>query len=110
MDILTFHDAWFCFADNFGLKIAGTFEPAAGEEPGPRYLADLQREIKARHIRIIFIEPQFSMGVLKSFAKDSGVKIAELDPLGGVEGRTTYLELMKFNARSIRHALQEGIR
>lgn len=105
--ILTFHDAWFYFSENFGLTIAGTFEPAAGEEPTPRYLAALQRNIEAEHVHIIFIEPQLSTGILESFAKDNKVGVAQLDPLGGVEGRTTYLELMEFNAESIRRALQE---
>lgn len=105
--ILTFHDAWFYYSENFGLKIAGTFESAAGEEPTPRYLAELQQKIKTEHIHIIFIEPQISSAVLKSFAKDNNVNMAELDPLGGVGGRTTYLELMEFNADSIRRALRE---
>jgi zinc transport system substrate-binding protein len=107
LPILTFHDAWYYFAENFELNIVGTFEPAAGEEPAPRYLAELHRKIETQHIRILFTEPQLSTGVVQSFAKDSGVGIAELDPLGGVEGRTTYLELMEFNADSIRRALQE---
>jgi zinc transport system substrate-binding protein len=105
--ILTFHDAWFYFAGNFGLKIAGTFEPAAGEEPTPRYLAGLRREIGEKRIRIIFVEPQLSTAVLESFAEDNDLSVAELDPLGGVEGRKTYLELMEFNANSIRQALEK---
>ncbi len=107
LPILTFHDAWFYFAEDFGLKIAGTFEPAAGEEPTPRYLAELQRRIRTEHIRIVFIESQFSTSVLESFAKDNNVGIAELDPLGGTEGRATYLELMAFNANSVRQAFQK---
>jgi zinc transport system substrate-binding protein len=103
--ILTFHDAWFYFAENFGLKIAGTFEPAAGEEPTPRYLAGLHREVEEKHIRIIFIEPQLSTAVLKSFEEDNDLSVAELDPLGGAEGRNTYLDLMEFNANSVRQAL-----
>jgi zinc transport system substrate-binding protein len=105
--VLTFHDAWFYFAANFGLKITGTFEPAAGEEPTPRYLAELQKKIQAEHVHIIFIEPQLSTGLLKTFAQDNKVSIAELDPLGGVEGRDTYLALMGFNANSVRQALQK---
>lgn len=105
--ILTFHDAWFYFAEDFGLKIAGTFEPSAGEEPTPRSLAGLQRTIEKEQIRFIFIEPQLSSGVLESFAKDNHVGIVELDPLGGVKGRTTYLELMAFNADSVRRAFQK---
>lgn len=103
--ILTFHDAWFYFAEDFGLKIAGTFEPSAGEEPTPRSLAALQRIVEKERIRIIFIEPQLSSGVLGSFAKDNRVGIAELDPLGGAEGRATYYDLMDFNANSVRKAL-----
>jgi ABC-type Zn uptake system ZnuABC Zn-binding protein ZnuA len=107
MPILTFHDAWFYFAENFGLRIAGTFETAAGEEPTPRYLAELHRKIETEQIHIIFIEPQLSTGVLESFAKDNKVGIAVLDPLGGVQGRTTYLELMLFNANSVQRAVQQ---
>ena len=105
--ILTFHDAWFYFAEDFGLTIKGTFEPAAGEEPTPRYLAELQKKIRAEHIDIIFVEPQLSTGLLKAFAQDNKVRIAELDPLGGVQGRMTYFELMDFNANAVRHALEE---
>lgn len=105
--ILTFHDAWFYFADNFQLEIAGTFEPASSQEPTPRYLADLQQKIKERKIRIIFLEPQLSSVALGNFAKDNDLVIAELDPLGGVAGRETYLELMEFNVRSVRQAFQE---
>lgn len=106
--ILTFHDAWFYFAEDFGLTIKGTFEPAAGEEPTPRYLAELQKKIKAEHIDIIFVEPQLSTGLLKSFAQDNKIRIAELDPLGGVEGRMTYVALMDFNANAVRRALHDG--
>lgn len=105
--ILTFHDAWQYFAEDFGLTIAGTFQPSAGEEPSPRYFAQLQKKIKAGHIDVIFIEPQLSTGLLEAFAQDTGVNIAELDPLGGVEGRDTYLALMEFNARSVLQATRK---
>ncbi|HEY7217755.1 MAG TPA: metal ABC transporter substrate-binding protein [Candidatus Binatia bacterium] len=105
--ILTFHDAWFYFAENFGLNIAGSFEPAAGEEPTPRYIEKLQRVVQGEHIRMIFIEPQLSSGVLGSFASDNHIGIAELDPLGGVEGRKTYLDLMQFDADAVRRAFEK---
>jgi ABC-type Zn uptake system ZnuABC Zn-binding protein ZnuA len=104
--ILTFHDGWYYFAENFGLKVVGTFEPAAAEEPTPRHLAGLEREIKEKNIRVIFVEPQLSTAVLESFVEDNHLRVAELDPLGGTEGRATYLDLMTFNANSIRRALQ----
>ncbi|HXZ24871.1 MAG TPA: metal ABC transporter substrate-binding protein [Nitrospiria bacterium] len=106
MPILTFHDAWYYFAEEFGLTIAGSFEPAAGEEPTPRYLAALQRTVAKDRIRILFVEPQFSSEVVRSFAEDNHLGIAVLDPLEGVEGRSTYLDLMAYNASAIRRALQ----
>jgi len=106
MPILTFHDAWYYFADEFGLTIAGSFEPAAGEEPTPRYLAALQRAIARDHIRILFIEPQLSSGAVRSFAEDNHLGIAVLNPLEGVEGQSAYLDVMAYNASAIRRALQ----
>jgi ABC-type Zn2+ transport system substrate-binding protein/surface adhesin len=56
---------------------------------------------------MIFIEPQLSSGVLGSFASDNHIGIAELDPLGGVEGRKTYLDLMQFDADAVRRAFEK---
>jgi ABC-type Zn uptake system ZnuABC Zn-binding protein ZnuA len=103
--ILTFHDAWFYFAQDFGLNIVGSFEPAAGVEPTPRSLEALQTEVRARQIHVIFIEPQLSTSLLEGFAKDNHLGVARLDPLGGVDERTTYLDLMTYNANAIRQAV-----
>lgn len=102
---LTFHDAWFYFAQDLGLSPAGTFESAAQGEPTPRHLAALQERIVTERIRVIFIEPQMSSSSLKSFAHDNGIGIAELDPLGGTEGRGTYLQMMEFNVEAMVRAL-----
>ncbi len=102
--ILTFHDAWHYFAANFDLRIAGTIEPSAGGEPTPRTLAELHKIIQSQNIRIVFLEPQLATSVIESFARDNHLGIAELDPLGGVDGRTTYIDLMTFNARAIDRA------
>jgi zinc transport system substrate-binding protein len=102
--ILTFHDAWAYFAANFDLNIAGTIEPSAGGEPTPRYPAELQKKIQSQNIRAVFLEPQFATSRIQSFARDNHVGIAELALLGGVEGRTAYIDLMTFNARVMDHA------
>jgi hypothetical protein len=44
---------------------------------------------------------------LESFARDNHIGIAELDPLGGVEGRKTYLDLMQFDADAVRMAFEK---
>lgn len=102
--ILTFHDAWFYFANDFGLTVTGALLPASSQEPTPRYLAGLRERVRSDRIRVLFLEPQFAATALGNFARDNRLRIAELDPLGGTAGRATYLELMTFNANSVRDA------
>ena len=35
-DIVTLHDAWYYFADAYGLHVVGSFEPSAAREPSPQ--------------------------------------------------------------------------
>lgn len=106
--ILTLHDAWYYFSDNFGLTVAGAFEPAAGGEPTPQYLAHLREDIKQYGIPVLFSEPQLATVSLATFAHDEGLRLGILDPIGGLEQRMTYLELMEYNARSIRSAFSDA--
>jgi zinc transport system substrate-binding protein len=103
--IITFHNAWFYFANEFGLEIVGTFEPFPGKQPTPRYLADLQETARRNNVRAVFSEPQLSNEAIGSFVSDIGLELYVLDPLGGVEGRESYRELFHYNADVIAKAL-----
>lgn len=100
-NIITLHDAWYYFAEEYGLTIVGTFEPSPGREPTPQYLIALMNAIEDSGSTALYSEPQLPITGLKSFADDNGLTIAELDPVGGVEGRDSYIELMKYNAEII---------
>jgi len=104
--IITFHDAWFYFANEFGLEMVGTFEPFPGKQPTPRYLAELQETAKRNNVRAIFSEPQLSNEAIASFVSDIGLELYVLDPLGGVEGRDSYIKLFNYNADVITKALK----
>lgn len=104
--IATFHNAWGYFAKDFGLEVAATFEEFPGKEPTPKYLANFQEEIRKNNIEAIFSEPQFSGSELTPAASDLGVDISILDPLGGIKGRKSYIDLMKFNVNQILNALK----
>lgn len=99
--LITLHDAWYYFAQEYGLEIVGTFEPTAGREPTPQYLVELQEAIEASGSRTLYSEPQLSTAGLSGFARDNNLTIAELDPIGGTEGRGSYIALMKYNAQTI---------
>ena len=106
-DIALFHSAFDYFAAAYGVHIVATFEPVPGQEPGPRHVREFLRRLREHNLRVLFIEPQLHAAPLRSLARDIGVKLQELDPLGGIEGRDSYLALMRFNASQIASALRE---
>lgn len=104
---VTLHDAWYYFAEEYGINILGTFEPAAGREPTPQYLARLKKTIEENNVRVVFSEPQISTSNLEPFTKDMGLEIFVLDPLGAdIVGRDSYLGMMEYNIDTIIKALK----
>jgi ABC-type Zn uptake system ZnuABC Zn-binding protein ZnuA len=106
--MLTFHDAWAYYADEFGLEIVGSIEPFPGKSPTPRYLAGLHEKAKEHDVTALFSEPQLSSETVASFTDDLGLKLYVLDPLGGAEGRNGYIELLEYNTGIIIEALSDG--
>lgn len=104
--LITFHDAWPYFAHAFDLEILDTFEPSGAGEPSPRHLQELMEKIKKYNIKVIFVEPQLSSSILDGVVESLSLKTIILDPLGGVEGRETYIKLMKFNVTQVLKGLQ----
>ncbi|MBT6253946.1 zinc ABC transporter substrate-binding protein [Candidatus Uhrbacteria bacterium] len=100
-DLIVFHDSWNYFAEAYGLKIRGTFEPSPGREPSPKSLAELEDLVTEYSINRVYKEPQLSDKTLEPFVNDQDVEIGILDPLGGVEDRTSYIDLMIYNAHAI---------
>ena len=99
--IATFHDAFGYFADAYGLEVAAMFEPYPGLEPSPQFVVEFQKKIRAAAVRVVFTEPQLSVDALRPIARDLGVTLAVLDPLGGLPGREGYIELLLFDARAV---------
>lgn len=100
-ELVTFHDAFSYFAEHFGLEVVATFEPFAGQEPTAQYLAELKDEVMFHNIKTLFLEPQLPAKTIEQFAKDNGLAIGILDPVGGVDGRMTYIDLIDYNVRTI---------
>ena len=105
--LVVFHDSWRYFAEAYDLQIGGVFESSPGKEPSPQYLQDLYDTAQELGAGTIFIEPQLSSSAIESFAQDLNLEVSVLDPLGGVEGRNSYLELIRYNAEEIFHAFGE---
>lgn len=106
-ELVVFHDAWGYFADYFGLEIVATFEPFPGKTPTPKYLIKLQKEVEENNIKSLFVEPQLSKEAISTLAQDLGVGVAILDPIGGLDDRNSYLDLINYNIINIYSALSK---
>ncbi len=106
--IITFHDGWRYFANDYGLEVVGTVESSQGSEPTAKRLAHLGDVIREQKIKILFSEPAVSKTVAESVAKDFHLRLYELDPMGGFGNRKSFLALMLANAHTVREALSHG--
>ena len=104
--LLLFHPSLQHLAKRYGLPIAGVVEPSPGKEPTPRYLQKVLRIVKEKQVRAVFGEPQLPRRAVDVVAEAAGIKSGLVDPMGGVPGRTTYEELMRWNARALAEALR----
>lgn len=101
------HDAWSYLAERYGLVALGAVYESPGREPSARDLADLVDRARAAGVRAVFTEPQLGETGARALAGELDVPVAVLDPLGGagLEGRSGYLDLMRYNAGQIADAL-----
>lgn len=100
--LITFHDAWYYFAEAYGLEVIGTFEPAPGREPTPRDLAGLLSMIKEEGLQTLYTEPLFSSNAIDAFVQDNQLTVYAIDDIGGTTPETdSYIELMEWNGSII---------
>lgn len=105
--LVTFHDAFPYFTRRYGLELVGVIEEVPGVEPSPKYLSELLKVVRARQVKALFTEPQFSPRLATRLAKDLGVTVAELDVME--TGRPT-AEFYEAGIRKNLQSLQNSLR
>ena len=108
LGFVAFHSAWRYFARRYGLEQIGAVEEFPGKEPSARAMAALVESARRNHVRALIIEPQFSPRLGEQVASEFKGKVVMADPQGNadVEGRGSYLDLMRFNAKAFAEALR----
>lgn len=102
-----FHSSFSYFARRYHLEEVGIIEVAPGREPTPRALQNIIKAIRHYGIRVIFSEPQFSPRLAEVLAKEAGVSVLSLDPIGGrLPYGDDYLKLMQYNLETMAKAMQ----
>ena len=109
-DIVTFHEAFPYFAQEFNLNIVSVVEREPGSEPSPQELENTVAQVKALPVKVLFTEPQYPKGAAQTIARETGAKIYQLDPCVTGEAvpsaADSYIKAMKENARILQEALK----
>lgn len=102
---VAFHGGLNHLVARYGLRQVGVLEPFPGREPSPKYLKKIIARIRETGARVVFAEPQLSARLAEVVARESGVPVVEIDPIGGLPGRMTYDELIRSDLDVLTRAL-----
>jgi len=106
-EIITFHEAFPYFADEFNLKVVGIIEREPGSTPSPAEMASLIQEVRRSGVKTIFVEPQYPTKVAAVIASESGAGIYTLDPVvSGPVSTNAYIVIMEQNLTELERALR----
>jgi len=105
---ISFHNAFTYLAKRYNLTEVAVIEEFPGKEPSPQYMKQLVNLIKQKNVKAIFAEPQFSDKFATILAKETGINVSILDPIGSpyVKERSDYLSLMEYNIQVMKEALK----
>ena len=108
--LLTYHDAYAYFAQEYGWTVVGVIQPSSFEEPTPRDVAELIDQIEGRSVPAVFGSEVFPSPVLEQIAAETGARYVDDlrdDDLPGDPGdpEHSWLGLMRFDYVTIVEAL-----
>lgn len=104
--VVMFHPSMQYMLRRYGLEMAGVIEPFPGKEPSPDYIMKLKKIIADKDVKAVFTEPQLPPAPARVVAEETTARVYTLDPVGGVEGRESYADLLRFNANVLAEALR----
>ena len=109
-DIITFHEAFPYFAEEFNLNIAGVIEVEPDSEPSAKEVENIISIINEKNIKALFTEPQYSSKIADTIAKETGASIYTLDPIvtgdSNEKAYNDYIIKMQENLNTLKEALK----
>jgi len=108
--LLTYHDAYAYFANNYSYTVIGAIQPSSFDEPTPKEIGGLIQQVKSQKVKAIFGSEVFPSTVLEQIGAETGVRYVDVlrdDDLIGEPGdqEHSWLGLMRFNFVIIVEAL-----
>lgn len=106
-NIVTFHEAFPYFAQEFKLNIVAVIEREPGSAPSAAELAQTIELVKKSGTKALFAEPQYPIKAAQSIAGETGARVFSLDPgVTGPDRPDGYLQIMGKNLTTLKEALQ----
>jgi len=108
--LLTYHDAYAYFAEEYGWTVIGAIQPSSFDEPTPQEVAGLIEQVKETGVPAVFGSEVFPSSVLETIGAETGVRYVDVlrddDLIGGPgDPEHSWLGLMRFNYVTMIEAL-----
>jgi ABC-type Zn uptake system ZnuABC Zn-binding protein ZnuA len=108
--LLTYHDAYAYFAENYGFTVIGAIQPADFGEPSPQEVAALIDQVRDTGVPAIFGSEVFPSPILDQIADEAGGTFVDTlrdDDLPGAPGESehSWVGLMRSNYITMTSAL-----
>jgi zinc transport system substrate-binding protein len=78
---LVFHPSWGYFAQAYGLEQVPI--EAEGKDPKPAQLKELIHHAREHAVKVVFVQPQFSVKSAEMVAREIGGHVVAADPMAG---------------------------
>ena len=104
--VVLFHPSFGYLLGRHGILVAAVVEEFPGKEPTALDIQRLGQGARRAGATVVFTEPQLPRRPAEVLAELAGVRVAELDPLGGGPGRDTYEDLIRHNVRVLVESLR----
>jgi len=95
--VVTFHDAFPRLFARYGITRVAALMATPGKEPSAAELAGLGRKIRDAGVRALYREPQMDPRSVNILAKEYGLPVYSVDPIGQDPGVTNYAALIRYN-------------
>jgi zinc/manganese transport system substrate-binding protein len=106
--VVTYHQSWEYFAEEFGLEILDYVEPKPGLPASPKHTKQLIELINRQKVKIILKEPYYPKRPVKRLMKQTEATVVELVNFpGGRKNARTYLQNLEANISELIQALGE---
>jgi zinc transport system substrate-binding protein len=103
--IVTSHNAFGYLGRRYGLTQVGITGLSPEAEPEPATLARVAAYVRAHDVSTVYAETLVSPAIADTVAKETGARIATLDPIEGLTGSSAgddYFEVMRSNLTTLR--------